>query len=77
MVESNFDDQSKVVKSTVSNGIPLRNSNGGMRVRKIQPTLPVALIEQKDSMTPGQINAFSKESLLKPVIARPTSLMMT
>lgn len=53
MVESNFDDQSKVVKSTVSNGIPLRNTVGGMRVRKVQPTLPVALIEQKDSMTPG------------------------
>jgi hypothetical protein len=53
MVESNFDDQSKVVKSNVSNGIPLRNNAGGMRVRKIQATLPAALIEQKVNMTPG------------------------
>jgi len=53
MVESNFDEQTKEQKSTASNGIPLRSNVGGMRVRKIQPTLPVGLMDQKDNLTPG------------------------
>ena len=54
-------------------GIPAkRGQNNGMRVRKLQkqPTLPKNF-EGNDSLTETQKNAFSKESLLRPVIQPP------
>ena len=51
MVESNKIDQGEV-KITPSNGFPLRNALGGLRVRKIQQNLPLDRLLEQEKLTP-------------------------
>ena len=65
----NSDRHSKFENQTSQTGTKTAINHQGLRVRNIKPpTLPTAMKDQP--LTEKQIQAFSKESLLKPVLTQ-------